>query len=334
MTSRITGQRITATPAARQAIGRLRAARGAVMFVQSGGCCAGSVPMCFPAGEFLTGPGDVLLGEIDGCPFYIAAGLDQALRHPRLCLGVVPGHPEGFSLGPGPGQRFITRPAAAATTVEEVMTTRVISVTESAGYKDIVTLLRRYRVSAVPVLDADGRVTGVVSEADLLMKQTAPALPVGAVRLAWRLRERSKASAATAAELMTSPVVTVGAEADVAVAARLMRDHNVKRLPVIDADRRLVGIVTRTDVLSVYERPDEQIRDEVTDGVIAGRFHLNPLDFDVSVTSGIVTIAGRAQSAAAALALLSAIRNVEGTVAVRDRLSYPPAQRHPPAEPV
>jgi CBS domain-containing protein len=232
-----------------------------------------------------------------------------------------------------PGSLVAVEPtAAAATTVEEVMTTRVISVTESAGYKDIVRLLRRHRVSALPVLDADGRVTGVVSEADLLMKQTAPALPAGTVRLAWRLRERSKASAVTAAELMTSPAVTVGARADVATAARLMGDHKVKRLPVIDADRHLVGIVSRTDVLSVYERPDDQIRDEITAGVI-GRFQLDPLDFDVSVTSGIVTIAGRAQSTAVALALLGAIRNAEGAIAVRDRLSYPPIQSHPPAEP-
>jgi uncharacterized protein (DUF779 family) len=108
----VASQRITATPAARQAIKRLRAARGGpVMFVQSGGCCAGSVPMCFPAGEFGTGPGDVLLGEIDGCPFFISADLDQVLGRPALILDVAPGHPEGFSLGAGrPGQRFVTRP--------------------------------------------------------------------------------------------------------------------------------------------------------------------------------------------------------------------------------
>ena len=220
-------------------------------------------------------------------------------------------------------QRITATPAT--TLVQDVMTTRVISVTQGAGYKDIVTLLRRHRVSAVPVLDAAGRVTGVVSEADLLMKQTAPALPVGAVRLAWRLRERSKASACTAAELMTSPAVTVRADADAARAARLMRDRNVRRLPVTGADGRLVGIVSRTDVLGVYERPDEQIRDEITTGVIAGRFPLDPLDFDVTVTSGIVTIAGRVESGAVALSLLAAIRNVEGAVAVRDRLSYLPA---------
>ena len=218
-----------------------------------------------------------------------------------------------------------TTATPATTLVQDVMTTRVISVTEATGYKDVVTLLRRHRVSAVPVLDAGGRVIGVVSEADLLMKQTAPALPVGAVRLAWRLRERSKASACTAAELMTSPAVTVRADADVARAARLMRDRNVRRLPVTGADGRLVGIVSRTDVLSVYERPDEQIRDEITTGVIAGRFPLDPLDFEVTVTSGIVTIAGPVESSAVALSLLAAIRNVEGAVAVRDRLTYRPA---------
>jgi len=210
-----------------------------------------------------------------------------------------------------------------ATTVEDVMTARVVSVLESAGYKEIVTLLRRNRVSAVPVVDAAGRVTGLVSEGDLLAKQTAPALPSGAVRMAWRLRERSKASAVTAAELMTSPAVTVTPGADVAKAARLMRDRRVKRLPVVDADGRLAGIVSRMDVLSVYEHPDGQIRGEVATGVIAGRFQLDPLDFEVTVRSGIVTITGQVESRAAALSLLGAVRDAEGVVAVRDRLSYP-----------
>jgi CBS domain-containing protein len=210
-----------------------------------------------------------------------------------------------------------------ATTVQDVMTARVVWVPESADYKDIVTLLHRYRVSAVPVLDPAGRVTGVVSEADLLFKQTAPAMPVGAVRLAWRLKERSKASAVTAAELMTSPAVTVAPDAEVAKAARLMQDRHVKRLPVVDAEGHLAGIVSRMDVLSVYERPDEQIRHEIITGVIARRFLLDPLGFEVTVKSGIVTITGQVESSAVALNLLGAIRNNEGVVAVRDRLSYP-----------
>jgi CBS-domain-containing membrane protein len=204
------------------------------------------------------------------------------------------------------------------------MTTRVISVPESAGYKQIVALLRRYRVSAVPVLDPHGRVTGVVSEADLLMKQTAPALPVGLIRLAWRLTERSKATAATAAELMTSPAVTITDDVEVAKAARLMQDRHIKRLPVVDGDGHLTGIVSRVDLLSVYERPDDRIREQIINGVIVGRFQLSPLSFEVTVKSGVVTITGPMESYASALYLLAAIHSLEGVVAVHDRLSHPP----------
>jgi uncharacterized protein len=102
--------RISATPAARQAIRRLRAARGEdLMFVQSAGCCAGSVPMCFPAGEFITGDADTLLGMVEGCPFYIDARICQSWDHPHLVLDIAPGDPEGFSLGPGDGLHFVTR---------------------------------------------------------------------------------------------------------------------------------------------------------------------------------------------------------------------------------
>jgi uncharacterized protein len=107
--------RISATPAARQAIRRLRAARGQdLMFVQSAGCCAGSVPMCFPAGEFIIGDTDLLLGVIDGCPFYIDARIYQSWNDAPLVLDVTPGDPEGFSLGPGGGLRFAIRTGAGA----------------------------------------------------------------------------------------------------------------------------------------------------------------------------------------------------------------------------
>jgi len=100
--------RISVTPAASQAIARLLADRGApVMFVQSGGCCAGSTPMCFPAGEFLIGDNDVLLGEIEGCPFYIDAGLDRAWHQDRFILDVATGPAEGFSLPAGDNLHFI-----------------------------------------------------------------------------------------------------------------------------------------------------------------------------------------------------------------------------------
>lgn len=106
--------RISATPAARTAISRLRADQGApVMFVQSGGCCAGSTPMCLPGGELIVGVGDVLLGEIDGCAFYIDDALDRAWNRGTHVLDVAPGEPEGFSLPAGDGLRFVTAPLPA-----------------------------------------------------------------------------------------------------------------------------------------------------------------------------------------------------------------------------
>ena len=116
MSETVQPARITATPAARQAIARLRAARGEpVMFVQSGGCCAGSTPMCYAAGEFVVGDVDVLLGDIDGCPFYIDRRLDDAWRQDHFVLDVADGDPEGFSLAAGPNQHFVTRSSACAT---------------------------------------------------------------------------------------------------------------------------------------------------------------------------------------------------------------------------
>jgi uncharacterized protein (DUF779 family) len=108
--------RISVTPAASQAITRLLADRGApVMFVQSGGCCAGSTPMCFPAGEFLVGDNDILLGEIEGCPFYIDAGLDRAWHQDRFILDVAAGPAEGFSLLAGDNLHFIILSPACET---------------------------------------------------------------------------------------------------------------------------------------------------------------------------------------------------------------------------
>lgn len=103
-------ERVTATSAARDAIKRLRVARGGpVMFVQSGGCCAGSTPMCYPAGEFVVGDGDLLLGDIDGCPFYIDSRLDDAWGRQTFVLDVEAGPPEGFSLPAGPTTHFVVR---------------------------------------------------------------------------------------------------------------------------------------------------------------------------------------------------------------------------------
>jgi CBS domain-containing protein len=215
--------------------------------------------------------------------------------------------------------------AVKTTTVQRVMTASVVAVREDADFKEMVTAMRSHRISAFPVLDAAGRVIGVVSEADLLVKEATPGPPPGLVRLAWMLRERSKATGLTAADVMTKPAVTIREDAPVGDAARLMQSRRVKHLPVVDDDGRLRGIVSRADVLSVFERPDDEIRDEVVKGIIVADFGLDPELLVVTVRSGIVTVTGSVERRADALGLLGAIRHAEGVVGVRDRLSYPSA---------
>jgi CBS domain-containing protein len=208
-----------------------------------------------------------------------------------------------------------------ATLVEDVMTRDVISVRKNAEYKDIVQILRYEGFSAFPVLDDDNRVVGVVSEDDLLVKEEYSDTG-GPGFLAGR-GDRTRASALTAAGLMTRPAITVSPDATVAEAARVMHTRHVKRLPVVAVGGRLVGIVSRSDVLGVYDRPDDDIRKEIEEGVIKAEFGLDSLAFTVTVTGGVVTLAGRVEREPVALSLLQAVRQVDGVVAVREQLSYP-----------
>jgi len=109
MDGSVTEPAVVATPAALEAIARLVAERGRVMFFQSGGCCDGSLPMCFDEGEFIIADHDVLLGEVGGCPFYIDFRQYEVWKHTQLILDVGEGEPEGFSLAAGDGKHFITR---------------------------------------------------------------------------------------------------------------------------------------------------------------------------------------------------------------------------------
>jgi CBS domain-containing protein len=213
--------------------------------------------------------------------------------------------------------------AMKATTVRDVMTPSVVAVREEADFKEMVHVMRNHRISAFPVLDAANRVTGVVSEADLLLKEAALELPQGTARLAWRAKERSKAVGLTAAEVMTTPAVTIGEDAPVAEAARVMKSRKVKRLPVVDGNRRLRGIISRADVLSVYGRPDDEIGGEITENVIPAEFRSGPGRFTVTVKDGIVTLEGSLATVRQGRDILARIWRVEGVVSVRDRLTYP-----------
>jgi len=206
------------------------------------------------------------------------------------------------------------------TTVADVMTTRVIAVKRNADFKQIAEVLRQYRVSACPVIDDAARVVGVVSEADLLYKAADCELPAGLIRLRWKLGEESKITAVTAGELMTSPAVTIQSDAPVQVAARVMRDRRLKRLPVVGKYGELIGIVSRADVLGVYDRPDTAILAEVTH-VVASELGTIPGDFEATVSSGVVTLIGFVAQEETALELVARLRHVEGVVAVRDRLA-------------
>jgi len=191
-------------------------------------------------------------------------------------------------------------------------------VRRGATFKEMAAALRRYRVSALPVVDADGKVIGVVSEADMLAKEAL--IDPGVIDGLMHHKEVRKAGGLTAGDLMTHPAVTVRPEDSVEHAARLMYNLRIKRLPVVDAGGGLVGVISRTDLLAVYDRPDAEIRAEI-EGLI--RHEFLPGQFAVTVEDGVVTLAGSPETAALGHHIVGKVRHVQGVVAVRDQLSYP-----------
>jgi CBS-domain-containing membrane protein len=165
----------------------------------------------------------------------------------------------------------------------------------------------------------------VVSEADMLLKELDRDQPGGLAGLRHHRehqREQHKAAGLTAADLMTSPPVTIRSGDSVQQAAGVMHDHQVKRLPVVDPAGHLIGIVSRGDVLSVFSRPDEEIRRLVTERVIRHSFLLDPAAFTITVRDGVVTLSGHPDNDLVGHDIVAAVRRVEGVVAVRDRLTY------------
>jgi len=208
--------------------------------------------------------------------------------------------------------------------VRDVMSSLPMAVLETTPFREIAGRLRECRVSAFPVLGADGKVRGVVSEADLLVKEAMLGEPTGVGGFLAGIAHhaaRAKARGITAADLMTSPAVTIGPDDTVEHAARLMFTRKVKRLPVVDPDGRLVGIISRTDVLAVFNRTDAEIRQEIMSAVITGRSE--PSWYSVIVKDGVVTMEGTPETAAIGHDLVRRAWHVQGVVAVRDRLVYP-----------
>ncbi|WP_328907648.1 CBS domain-containing protein [Streptomyces sp. NBC_00234] len=184
------------------------------------------------------------------------------------------------------------------TEVGRLMTDEVVSAVPSTSFRNVAKLLAAHDISGVPVLDEEDRVLGVVSESDLLARR-----------------------ALTAGDLMTTPAVTVHAEQTVADAARLMVRLGVERLPVVDEEERLIGIVTRRDLLYVFLRSDAEIRRRVREDVLMDTMDLPGDAVGVHVLDGVVTLRGRLPRQSQVPMVLKFTEQVDGVVAVVDRLS-------------
>jgi len=213
--------------------------------------------------------------------------------------------------------------------VGSVMTTDVVRATYGTPFKEVARLLGEHRISGLPVVDEDEKVIGVISETDLMVRQAETPDPFEPKKHHWpasatrAARQRAaKARARTAGQLMTEPPVTVHAGNSIVEAARAMAQHRVERLPVLDEEHRLVGIVTRRDLLQVFLRPDEEIRREIVDEVLVRALWLPPRSIDVQVVEGVVTLSGHMERKSETEIAVSMTRQIDGVVAVVDKLSY------------
>ncbi|MBC7274833.1 MAG: CBS domain-containing protein [Streptomyces sp.] len=205
------------------------------------------------------------------------------------------------------------------------MTHTVVAIGPGASFKDIVRLMEQWKVSALPVLVGEGRVVGVVSEADLLHKEEFRDSDPDRFTQLRRLPDLAKAGALTAAELMSSPAVTVHADAPLAEAARIMAQRKVKRLPVIGDTGLLEGLVSRADLLKVFLRPDEEIAAEVRHEIVSSLFLAPSEPLSIEVSDGRVTVTGNVRDTSLVPVAARLIRAVEGVVDVEFRLTDAPA---------
>ena len=204
------------------------------------------------------------------------------------------------------------------------MTANVVSVAPETTLKEVANLLLLNQISGVPVCDADGCVLGVVSEADILWKELG--LPeerrrglVLALDLAYGDSER--AAARTAAEAMTAPAITVSPTALVSSAAKLMVEHAVNRLPVIEDDH-LVGIITRADLVRAFTRTDAEITEEIRDDVLLETLWIDPAAVSITVDHGQVELAGEVENRSTAELVEAYVRRVPGVVGVQSMLRW------------
>ena len=201
------------------------------------------------------------------------------------------------------------------------MTTDVAAARPDQSYHQLAESLTSLHISAVPVVDAEGLVVGVVSAADLILKELIDS-PQRRFESSKQKLERRKAMGLIAADLMTTPAITTQGGATLAEAAKLMHDRGIKRLPVVDDAGRLVGIVTRGDLLQVFGRSDEEIRREIIDGVVIGDLWMDPAGLVVDVAGGLVKLSGQVDRKSDIGILTGLVRGLDGVVGVSSDLGF------------
>jgi CBS domain-containing protein len=204
------------------------------------------------------------------------------------------------------------------------MTVRVHVASPLTPFKLLVRLIEENRISAVPIVNQQGMPVGVVSEADLILKERRGELEAGASRLhMWRHRqEKVKADAVIAQDLMTSPAITVRNDALITDAARLMQESNVRRLVVVDARGRIAGIVSRSDLLQVFLRTDADLKEELVDRIIPAVVPADAATVEVDVRSNVITLTGEVDRRSDADILARLAREIDGAVDVVNRLRF------------
>jgi CBS domain-containing protein len=213
------------------------------------------------------------------------------------------------------------------TAVREVMTSPVLTVRRTTPLKEVAQLLVDNRISGLPVIDVDGAVLGVVSEADFLWKESGEkvvthrplARVIGDSRTSRRLLD--KVHAIDAADAMSAPAITIGPDRPVSEAARLMTLRKVNRLPVVDGDV-LVGILTRADLVRAYVRSDEQLEETIRQDVLLRILWLDPASFGVSVNDGVASISGHVDRISTAQMIADSVAAVPGIVDVRSSIAW------------
>ena len=200
------------------------------------------------------------------------------------------------------------------------MTTTVHVATPATPFKALVRLIEDNRISAVPIVDRNGIPVGMVSESDLLVKERRAEIEA---QSPWHRRPlKAKAAAVIAADLMTSPAITVGLDTSIPDAARIMQERNVRRLVVVEHRGRIAGIVTRSDLLQVFMRSDEDLREEIVERLIPAVMPTQEGAVDVEVSSNIITLSGEVDRRSDVDILTRLARDVDGVVDVVSSMTF------------